>query len=74
MAQWWIMVIWNLFRYDPNLVQPVSEIPIDSVQVLACCHSLVQLDDDFVGDPLEKACLVAIDWTLTKSKQMIIGF
>lgn len=54
----------------PDVMQ-LSDAPLESIQVLATCHSLVQLDDGIVGDPLEKATLKAVNWSLTKSESVI---
>ena len=57
-------------KKDPDIIS-LADAPPETVQVIASCHSLVLLDDGLVGDPLEKATLEAIDWSLTKGEAVI---
>ena len=52
---------------DSKKIYQSSDLPLETVQVMATCHSLVQLDDDLVGDPLEKATLEAVEYTVQKN-------
>ncbi|KAJ1362973.1 putative manganese-transporting ATPase catp-8 [Parelaphostrongylus tenuis] len=56
---------------DKGFLKTVADVPTETIQVLACCHSLVRFDDDLVGDPLEKACLAWSDWSLTKGESVL---
>ncbi|KFB39417.1 AGAP008085-PA-like protein [Anopheles sinensis] len=57
-------------KADTSIV-PIGEIPEPTAHVLGSCHSLVQLDEGLVGDPLEKATLTAIEWNLTKGESVV---
>ncbi|CAK7270621.1 putative cation-transporting ATPase 1 [Sporothrix epigloea] len=47
---------------------PVSDIGLETTLVLASAHALVKLDEgEVVGDPMEKATLEALGWTLGRN-------
>ena len=54
-----------------HLLTPVKDVSFEVQCVLASCHSLALLEGELVGDPLEKAALAAIDWSLAKSMSSI---
>ncbi|CAD6998459.1 manganese-transporting ATPase 13A1 [Ceratitis capitata] len=56
---------------EDNTIVPMDKTDDKTIQVLATCHSLVMLEDGLVGDPLEKAMLTAVDWSLTKQESVI---
>jgi cation-transporting ATPase 13A1 len=49
-------------------VTPVLQTGLETTLVLATAHALVRLDEgDIVGDPMEKATLTSLGWTLGKN-------
>ena len=44
----------------------VKDAPFETQSVLASCNALAILDGELVGDPLEKAAIHAISWTVGK--------
>lgn len=48
-------------------VIPVNRASSYAAAVLAACHSLVHVDNDLVGDPLEIAALEAVEWLYGRS-------
>jgi manganese-transporting P-type ATPase len=46
---------------------PVARASSDAALVLASCHSLVHVDNDLIGDPLELAGLEAVEWAYGRS-------
>ncbi|KAH9286492.1 Manganese-transporting ATPase 13A1 [Echinococcus granulosus] len=43
---------------------PVRKCPLPTIQVLASAHALVHSESGLLGDPLEKAMLKAVGWSL----------
>uniref|UniRef100_A0AC35TYK2 Cation-transporting ATPase n=1 Tax=Rhabditophanes sp. KR3021 TaxID=114890 RepID=A0AC35TYK2_9BILA len=52
---------------DADNLLTVDNIRVETLRVLAACHSLARFGEDIVGDPLEKATLKWLDYTVSKS-------
>lgn len=52
---------------DGCAMMPVHEASIDAALVLATCHSLVHVDNEVIGDPLELAALESVQWIFGRS-------
>lgn len=52
-------------------ITSVQNLPMETLHTLATCHTLVNMDEELIGDPLEKVTLQAIEWTLTKGDVVI---
>ncbi|CAF5225265.1 unnamed protein product, partial [Rotaria magnacalcarata] len=52
---------------------PLSNIDVQLPvkQVLLTCHALAFLEGDIIGDPLEKATLNALEWTVTRGDTVV---
>jgi len=46
-----------------ELESDMSNVSVRTVEILASCHALVYVDNNLVGDPLEKSALKGIDWS-----------
>ncbi|KAI9681590.1 MAG: hypothetical protein M1829_000787 [Trizodia sp. TS-e1964] len=51
-----------------NKLTPVQDVGLETTLVLATAHALVKLDEgEVVGDPMEKATLTSLGWTLGRN-------
>ena len=56
---------------DQIEITSINNLPAETLYTLATCHTLMNLDEELIGDPLEKVTLQAIDWNLTKGDVVI---
>lgn len=52
----------------------VVEVLLEIVYVFVICYVLVYLEDDLVGDFLEKAILKVVEWNFIKGKKVVLEY
>lgn len=57
---------------EEDVLTAMSKVNAEAGLVLAGCHSLVYIDDETTGDPLEKAALTSMRWTLSPATGNVI--
>jgi len=55
-----------------NVLTPMTKVSNEAALVLAGCHSLVSIDGEITGDPLEIAALTAMRWGLDRSSNHVL--
>eukprot|EP00884_Botryococcus_braunii_P002446 jgi/Botrbrau1/12201/Bobra.0186s0106.1 len=49
----------------PDLLRNVKEAGMEALRVMACCHSLIYVGGELMGDPLERAAFQATGWSFS---------
>lgn len=52
----------------------VVEVLLEIVYVFVICYVLVYLEDDLVGDFLEKVILKVVEWNFIKGKKVVLEY
>lgn len=55
---------------DLELNKP-DQSPPETLYVMAGCHSLVYLDGEMIGEPMESSAIASIDWHFTKGETVV---
>ncbi|KAL7522631.1 hypothetical protein ACHAWX_007330 [Stephanocyclus meneghinianus] len=56
---------------DHQFLTPMTQLSHDAALILAGCHSLVLIDGDTTGDPLESAALKSMRWEIAESGNVV---
>eukprot|EP00804_Cyclotella_cryptica_P030113 CCRYP_009538-RA/>CCRYP_009538-RA protein AED:0.03 eAED:0.03 QI:136/1/1/1/1/1/6/155/1657 len=56
---------------DNQMLTPMTKLSHDAALVIAGCHSLVLIDGDTTGDPLESAALKSMRWEIAESGRVV---